>query len=197
VGGIPGLVNDDPALIEISGTRIKDCGQGIYSNLNTTWLLAHNTIHAASSGFNHDGENPLVIAALINNVFVAADEAFISICVRGPELDDIRVLRSDGNRFHPGLNGSVASLPGRELDLDAWRAWFGGDGRSITADPRLDAELAPLPGSPCLGAGVSLDDTGTGGARRAESVDMGHEQLTAARVPAVTARREPEIARRK
>jgi hypothetical protein len=90
----------------------------------------------------------------------------------------------------------VASLPANDLDLDAFRQWFGGDARSIITDPQLDSELAPLAGSPCLGAGASLDDAGASGKRRAESVDMGHEQITAI-VPSITARREPEIARKK
>jgi len=196
VGGVSGFANNEPVTVEISGTRIKDCGQGIYNNLSATFLLANNTIHAASYGFNHDGSRPLMLAAMINNVFVAADPAYISMYAHGLELGDFKVLRSDGNRFHPDSSNNVACLPGNDLDLPAWRAWFGGDERSITADPLLDSELVPLPGSPCLGAGVSLDDTGESGKRRAESVDMGHEQITA-RVPSITVRREPEIARKK
>jgi hypothetical protein len=196
VGGFPGFSNNEPVIVEVSGVRIKDCGQGIYNNLNATFLLANNTIHAASYGINHDTDKKLTLAAMINNVFVAADQAFISIYVHGPALDDFRVLCSDGNRFHPGPSNIVASLPANDLDLDAFRQWFGGDARSIITDPQLDSELAPLAGSPCLGAGASLDDAGASGKRRAESVDMGHEQITAI-VPSITARREPEIARKK
>jgi hypothetical protein len=196
VGGVAGYEDTDPTRAEISGCRIQSATQGIWNNGNVSYVLVNNTIVADNYGFTHSSPNPMILAGMINNVFAANDLGFICVYARQLQQEDLRVLHSDGNCFHPGSGGMVASLPGAGLDLEAWRAWFGGDQNSIEADPLLDDDLAPQAGSPCLSAGVCWDDAGASGKRRAASVDIGCDQLSDSGVPFITVRRKPEIVRK-
>ncbi len=105
-------------------------------------------------------------------------------------------MRSGGNCFHPGSNGTVAHVDGDDLDLDQWRERLGVDSNSIEADPLLDDDGVPSTGSPCLGAGLCWDGAGLSGIKRVASIDMGFEQVTRPKVAGVSVRRMPVIVRR-
>lgn len=195
-GSYPGLPADSPVRVAVSGCRITSSSHGIWNNAEACYLLFNNTLQAASSGLKHEGESPLILAGMVNNVFHAGGAGFDCIRTQDLAAGDLRVLHSNGNCFHPGANGSVAELNGLSLDLDGWREYFGQDENSICADPLLDNDLVPSRQSPCRGAGVVFCRTGMSGKTRTASVDMGFEQVTEAFVPGAMVRRSPEIVRR-
>jgi hypothetical protein len=197
IGGYPGYADAYKTLVEVSGCLVNIASQGVWSNAEVTWVLANNTVYAQSQGVKHEGEKPLVLAGLINNVFTGIGAGFTPIHALDLDERDLRLLHSDGNCFHPGSSGHVANVNGTYLDLDGWREYFGQDQNSVEADPLLDNDLVPGYGSPCLGGGVCWDISGKSGGKRAASVDIGFEQVTEPCVPGIAVRREPEIVRRK
>lgn len=196
VGGLSGFPDDYQTRVEIKGCRISAQYYGVWNNAEVSYLLANNTISAGFFGVRHEGTYPLIIAGMINNVFTGGENGFHCLGTDSLEPADVRIIHSDGNCFHPGQNGGVAALGQTNLDLEGFREWFGQDEKSFVAEPWLDANLVPRPGSPCLAAGVGWDDEGYSGKRRAASVDIGYEQVTAPRVATAIARQAPEIRRR-
>jgi hypothetical protein len=195
VGSFPGLITDYVTRVLVRGCKIDANSCAIGTNAEVTYLLANNTFRANDYGIRHEGVLPLILAVMINNVFLPAGEAMDCISAKDIGPDNLRLIHSDGNCFHPGT-GNVADLAGLTLTLAQWQERFGHDHGSIDSDPLLDEDLDPMPGSPCLAAGVSLDHQGWSGKQRAASVDVGAEQTTSPRVPGVQARMAAEIRRK-
>jgi hypothetical protein len=198
-GGVashPFVLEETRRRVEVSGCRMRGAPAGIFINSPWDYIIANNTIQASQSAIQYYGSSPLLLAGLINNILLGSSDGFTCLKTDTLTAEDIRILRSDGNCFYPGAEGSVADLAGERLDLAGWQERFDQDQRSLMTDPMLDASLKPLPGSPCLGAGVCWDDRGQSGFRRAVSVDLGFEQESLARVPGATVRQAPEIVRR-
>jgi hypothetical protein len=191
VGTIPGYPPNVAVLAEVRGCRLDYLDYGLFNNAEFSCLLVNNTIRGNLMGLRHDGDQPLILAGMINNVFTAASDDFSCLCA--PELTPalIKILRSDANCFHPGSRGQMAQLTGINLDLAGWQEHFGQDEHSLAEDPLLSPELSPLPGSPCLRAGVCWDNEDAAGVLRAASVDIGAVQTSPARVPAIIARGGP------
>ncbi len=182
--------------VAIRGCLLHAGFDAIWSNSEMTLLLANNTLASQNHGVTHDGLQPFTLAVMKNNVFVPRDAGFNCLHFHDLGPADVAVLFSDNNCLFPG-SGSVAHFNGQDKTLNEWRALYGSDAESIDADPHLDGDYVPQRESPCLGSGAALDTSGISGKRRALSIDMGHEQVTEATVPAVAVRRMPEIARRK
>ncbi|MFO8056106.1 MAG: hypothetical protein R6V10_02270 [bacterium] len=181
-------------LVLVRGCLLEGHYQSIMSNSELTLVLVNNTMAARRHGVKHEGLKPFTLL-MANNIFVPADPEIecIHLADQGPE--GLSLLWSDFNCFYPD-EGWTAHFNGEDKTLDQWRALYGRDSNSIDCDPLLDGDYVPVKGSPCLGAGAALDSSGFSGKKRASSIDMGYEQVTEPLVPAVTARRMPEIVRR-
>lgn len=182
--------------VAIRGCLLHAGFDAVWSNSETTLLLANNTLASQNHGVTHDGLRPFALHLMINNVFVPRGTGLNCLHFHDLGPDGVDVLFSDNNCLFPG-SGSVAHFNGQDKTLNEWRALYGSDAESIDADPELAGDYVPQRGSPCLGSGAAPDTHGITGRRRAVSIDMGHEQITEATVPAVALRRMPEIVRRK
>lgn len=197
-GGCHSSFNNDVFEIDVVGCRIETDVYGLSGSAKLSWLLINNTFKTTVAAVRYNGTNGLHLRGMLNNIFEQKASGFSCFSIPDLAAANVEVLHSDGNCFHPGSSGYLASFSGSNLDdLSDWQNYFGVDEHSIEADPKLDSGLVPQYDSPCLGAGVCWDYSGNGGIKRANSVDMGFEQLTQPQVPHVVVRRAPEIARRK
>ncbi len=194
-GTYAGAPNDYKTMVEMSGCRSMGGFQWIYNDAEVYFVLANNSAKANSFGVRHVGDKALILAGMMNNVLERGSSQFE--CIRADAAAEVRVLRSDGNCFHPGSSGAMAVVGGESLGLEEWRARTGTDQASLETDPLLDAGLAPRTFSPCLGLGRPWSGRGASGKTRAMSIDAGFEQVTEPRVPGAAIRRQPEIWRRK
>jgi hypothetical protein len=184
--------------VELEGNLVYDSPSPVQVRGESPLLLVNNTLVGSGAyGLHHNlADYYFNLLGLVNNIIVGTEPEFTCIRSEMGEEARIRFGRMDGNCYRPGSGGAVAEIAGESLDLAGFQAWTGGDARSLQADPLLDPEYAPLPASPCRGAGVGWSPTGREGRLRAAAIDIGAAQVSPARVAAVGARRAPEIARK-
>lgn len=176
-------------------------GIGIYASLRPR--VYHNTVvDAASEGHSplyfglayHDWEDGVPRPASVqpdvrNNIFTLAQGSGQSL-VEIRYSDDLGGMSAldgaallDGNcYFAPKASARFTDLrPGSEFegDLTGWRNHMHSDAASMVADPLLDQSLHLTPGSPCIDAGVPLDDPAgdMDGDPRDARPDMGADEV--------------------